>query len=177
MFHKSPEIHHQHHPLKGENGLPENYPVPPLGSGSLFYIQRNHNMNTISYEVNHLHDGRINEEFPMHVFWIRYAENGEQKELNFIQNKLAYGYTSKMINPDCFEFSFVSYEKKKFYIDKKPNGQYAVYTQINNENAQLSNIYAYADELGAFPKLRYVEFYGYRINSDYPVYQKINIEY
>ena len=175
MFHSTPEINLPHHPLKGENGLPEHYPAPPESANLLFYIQRNHNQNTIAYEINRLHDGRINEEYPMHVFWIRYSDQGEQKELNFIQNKLAYGYLSKKISCKCFEFSFVSYEEKKFYIDQKPCGNFAVYTKINGENALLTNVYVFAEDLGIFPKVKYLEFYGYSAKNSIPLYQKIKL--
>lgn len=175
MFHNRPEINLQHHPLKGEKGLPEDYPTPPVDNNLLFYIQRNHNKNTIVYEANCLHDGRINEEFPMHVFWIRYSDQGEQKELNYIQNKLAYGYVSNVISTQCFEFSLVSYDKKKFYIDKKSCGGYGVYTKINEKNALLTNVYVFAEELGVFPKVKYIEFYGYCTETLLPLYQKIKI--
>ena len=60
--------------MKGQYGLPEHYPSPPISKDILFYIQRNQNLNTVVYELNRLHDGRINEEYPMHIYWIRYSE-------------------------------------------------------------------------------------------------------
>ena len=46
---------------QGEYGLPEHYPTPPRSDNLLFYIQRNHNMNTVVYEINKHMDGRVNE--------------------------------------------------------------------------------------------------------------------
>jgi hypothetical protein len=175
MFHKAPDIHSQHHPLKGENGLPEDYPVPTCSNSLLFYIQSNNNKNTVIYETNWRHDGSINDEYPMHVFWLRYDEKGQEKELNYMQHKLAYGYTSQRINNNCFEFSLVSYEKKKLFIDQQPCGNYGVYTCINDQNSLLTNVYAYADEQGVFPKVKYLEFYGYSVETQLPVYQKVEV--
>ena len=163
-----------HHPLKGESGLPEHYPTPS-SQNLLFYIQRNRNQNTIIYEINRLHDGSVNQEYPMHVFWLRYSDKGEQRELNYIQNQLAYGYRSTQLCQECYEFNFIAYETKQFFIDKKADGNYGVFTSINSATALLTNIYVYADELGVFPKVKYFELYGYCNETSLPVYQKIEI--
>ncbi len=172
MFHKAPEIDLQHHPLKGEHGLPEHYPTPPLNNNSLFYIQRNQNKNTVIYELNRLHDGTINREFPMHVFWIRYSDKGEQKELNYIQNKLAYGYHSRIISKNCFEFHLAAYEKQKFYIDLNQKGESFVFTKLDDRLCRVTNLYVYAEELGVFPRVKYVEFYGFDVETKIPAYSK-----
>ncbi len=172
MFHKAPEINIQHHPLKGEHGLPEYYPAPPLNSNSLFYIQRNQNQNTVVYELNRLHDGSINQEYPMNVFWIRYSDQGEQKELNYIQNKLAYGYHSSMINKDCFQFHLAAYEKQKFYIDLQKGYQNHIYTKLEGRLCRVTNLYVFAEELGVFPRVKFVEFYGFDVQTQIPAYHK-----
>lgn len=162
--------------LFGELGRPENYPTPEGFSDMLFFIQRNQNMNTVVYELNRLFDGSVNEEFPMHVFWVRYTENGKLTELNYIQNKLAYGYDSAIISHDAFEFSFVSYKKKKFFIGKNKEGKYRCYTNISGKQCVLTNVYVYAEELGVFPSVKYIELFGHDEEADTPVYEKLIIE-
>ena len=162
--------------LFGEQGLPEGYPIPEGFSDMLFYIQRNQNMNTVVYELNRIHDGSVNEAYPMHVFWIRYTENGKLTELNFIQNKLAYGYESIAINHEAFEFNFVSYKKKKFYIGKDNEENYKCYTKINDTLSQLTHVYVFAEELGVFPSVKYIEFYGIDKDSGKKVYEKLIVE-
>jgi hypothetical protein len=159
----------------GEYGLPEHYPTPPCNENLLFYIQRNHNMNTVVYEINKLHDGRVNEEYPMHVFWLRYSDNGEIQELNYIQNKLAYGYTSKKITNTTFEFELVSYNKLKFYIDQCDSGQFNVFTKINDKMSKIENIYVYVEDFGLFPDVKYIELYGMQISNNAYNYEKIYI--
>ena len=161
--------------INGERGLPEHYPSPPESDDLLFYIQRNQNTNTVVYELNRLHDGRINSEYPINVFWLRFSENSKIQELNYIQNKLAYGYESTQINNDAFEFELVSYRKLKFFIGKDKSGKFRAYTKINGIMSIVSNIYVYVEDFGLFPDVKYIELYGEDIDNDSFVYEKIYI--
>ncbi len=160
----------------GSQGLPEHYPQPPDSDKLLFYIQRNHNMNTVVYEVNELQHGGINKTYPMHAYWLKYNTGGEIQELNFYQSKLAYGYESEMINQDSFEFNFVSYKELKFYIAKDSTEKFNAYCNINGHMSVLKNIYVYAVELGVFPTVKFIELYGIHAQSGIPAYQRINID-
>src|SRR4051812_538498 len=68
----------------------ENFPVPPASASQLFYLQRTPNTNTIVYELN-LKNGVPDADNPVHAFWLRYQEKGQQEELSYIQRKFAYG--------------------------------------------------------------------------------------
>lgn len=153
-------------------GRPSHYPVPDR-EGLLFYIQRNQNINTVVYELNQSAEGLINLNSPMHVYWIKYNENMKEVELNFIQNKLAYGYTFEVINAFLVEFKFVSYEKR-FFIERM-NEKFRVITKINGQNSILSNIYVYAEEFAVFPDVKFVEFYGTDLDTGKDVFEKIII--
>lgn len=162
--------------LEENKGLPEYYPTPPVNDEMLFYIQRNLNLNTVVYEINRLPEGRINEDFPLKIYWIKYALNGEKMGLNKFQNSMAYGYHSNKINNDLYQFELVSYNKLKFYLMREDQNQdFKVVTQINGRNSVLSNIYVFADELCLFPDVKYFELYGTDLESNLSNYQKINI--
>src|ERR1700712_4274015 len=88
----------------------EKFPVPPNNSNQLFYLQRTSNTNTLIYELNFNHNTLDNDE-PVHVYWIRYNEKGQQEELNYIQRKFAYGIKSTLISKDKYQLNFVSYKK------------------------------------------------------------------
>jgi len=160
--------------ISGEKGLPEDYPTPKNINNLLFYIQRNLNKNTIVYSMNKTLDGQLHKTYPMKVFWIKYTYGGIEQELNYIQNK-AFGYTSKWINDETFEFVMDSYNKLRFFVAKNPNNQHKIITKINNEDCYLSNIYVYANELGLFPDVRYIELYGNNLKNGFPSYQRILI--
>lgn len=150
-------------------GLPSDYPIPEK-DGLLFFIQRNQNFNTVVYEVNRNCQGKINIHEPMRVYWIKYNEQKEESELNYIQTKLAYGYKSSVINDDLIEFSFVSYEKK-FFIERI-NDEYRVLTKISGKYSILDNIYVYAEEYGVFPDVKFIELFGIDTDSDLPVFER-----
>ena len=157
----------------GERGLPESYPIPNQIDGLLFYIQRNLNMNTVVYVLNRK-NGLINDHHPMDVYWLKYTSGGTIQELNVIQNQLAFGYKANKINNHTFEIS-MSYDKLRFFLVQNELTGYHIQTKINNKSALLSNIYVYADELGLFPDVKYIELYGIEMDSQLPCYQKILI--
>ncbi len=159
----------------GQSGLPEDYPTPEKTDKLLFYIQRNQNKNTVVYNLNRNCDGCINQEFPMEVSWINYSDGGERKNLNYYQNKLAYGYKSERINSNTFEFHFVSYEKLRFFIAQGEDKNYNVHLAINDEMSVLNNIYVYAEEFGVFPQVKFIEMFGRNLSNGNPVYQRILI--
>ena len=72
------------------------FPIPSGNSKQLFYLQRTPNKNTIVYELNYK-NGEIDTEEPIHGFWIRYQEDGQREDLNYIQRKFAYGLKTKKI--------------------------------------------------------------------------------
>lgn len=159
----------------GQNGLPSDYPIPDKTSDLLFYIQRNQNKNTVVYNLNRNCDGCINQEYPMAVSWINYSDGGVRKNLNYFQDKLAYGYQSKLINSDTFEFHFVSYEKLRFFIAKQDGEDYKALLVIDNEMSILNNVYVYAEEFGVFPQVKFIELYGNSLKNGNSVYQRIII--
>lgn len=138
-----------------------NFPVPNVPR-QLFYIQRTPNSNTIVYDLNIKDDGKLDPEEPVNVYWIRYADGGEKKPLNFIQRKFAYGIKVKDLGQGKYELHSVAYAKKDLYL-MKPAGQsdYHVYAKIGNSMAVLDRIYIEIDG-GTFwhPNVLYIELKG-----------------
>jgi hypothetical protein len=143
----------------------QHFPVPPVDSKLLFYVQRTSNANTIMYELNLKPDGSLDEENPVHPYWIRYTEQGQKAELNFIQRKYAYGVKTRPVtntngNP-TWEVLFVSYKKKPLYLTKSADKKYHIYTTINNKMQILNSVWVQI-EGGTFwvPNVVYVELKG-----------------
>ncbi|MEE9439998.1 MAG: DUF4833 domain-containing protein [Saprospiraceae bacterium] len=160
----------------GFSGLPEYYPTPKGIEDMLFYIQRNQNTNTIVYQINRNSFGEINNSDPINVFWKQYNDNGKEKQLNYIQRKLAYGYEFQDINIEVTQIQIVAYPQYKIYITKKDFGIYKALSKINNIWAELLNVYVFANESGAFPVVKYIELYGQEVDSKLPCYEKIIVD-
>lgn len=141
--------------------IQNNFPIP-TSKNMLFYLQRNHNSNTLVYEINYDKKGMVDTSNPVLVYWIRYAENGEQKELSYIQRNYAYGIKSKVIGKDAYEIKFVSYKKFAMKLVKSAtDNKYKVLATINNKEAVLNRIYLQING-GTFwfPKIEFVELKG-----------------
>lgn len=138
------------------------YPKPLGQRNMLFYVQRTPNINTIVYALNVDEKNQLDTKEPVHVFWIRYAEKGQQEELSFIQRRYAYGLKTKDLGNNKYELRFVSYKNLPFYLYKSPkDNQFHVYATVNKKEMILHRIYLQI-EGGTFwfPEVKYVEVKG-----------------
>ena len=151
------------------------FPTPSGNPNQLFYLQRTPNTNTIVYELNFV-NGKLNEENPIHVFWLRYQDNGQKEELSYIQRKFAYGIKYRKVNSSQYELTFVSYKKYKMYLQLAADGKFKVYTNINKKMSVLNKIYLEIHG-GAFwtPNIEYVEISGKDPASNEAVKERIKI--
>jgi hypothetical protein len=139
----------------------DNFPVPAGIPNMLFYLQRDPDANTVVYQLNLTEQGALNEAEPVKAFWIRYGEKGQQKELNYIHRKLAYGLHFKRLGPERHEFRFVSHDNIRFELTKGKDGNFKVNCSIFDKPANLKKMYVRI-EGGTFwvPNVRYVDFTG-----------------
>ncbi|MCX2475331.1 DUF4833 domain-containing protein [Pedobacter sp. MC2016-05] len=138
------------------------FPLPQGISNQLFYLQRDPNTNTIICQLNLDSHGEVNKDQPVNVFWMRYGDHGEKKELSYIQRKFAYGIISKDLGNGQFELRFTSHKKLPMYLSKSAvDKKYHVYATINNKKMELERIFLRI-EGGSFwfPNVKYVEIKG-----------------
>lgn len=116
------------------------FPVPEGNPKQLFYLQRSQNTNTIVYELNL--KGKVPDSIaPVHIFWIRYAEQSQKQELTNIQRKYAYGLATKYVSKDHYELRFLASKKLVFQLIKGADQHFHVYHTINGKNTILTSIY------------------------------------
>jgi hypothetical protein len=143
------------------NDLDEDkFPAPPEGVSRLFYLHRTSNSNTLIYELN-TSNGQLDEENPMHVYWIRNAEKGQKEELSYIQRKFAYGLVTKKLANNQYDVRFVSYKKFPLLLMKANDGKYHIFATIAQKQIMLSRVFVKI-EGGSFwlPNIIYVELRG-----------------
>jgi len=138
----------------------KSYPVPVCNAKQLFFLQRTTNTNTIVCELNYK-SGGVDKDDPIHVYWIKYQDKGQNEELNYIQRKFADGIDAKEIGLNKYELNFVSYKKYKMYLMVGADTQYHVYTTINKKLVLLIRIFLQIKG-GSFwsPNIEYVELTG-----------------
>jgi hypothetical protein len=140
----------------------DSFPVPKTGPKQLFYLQRTTNSNTIICDLNTDANGQVIKDNPVHVYWIRYDEGGEKKELSYIQQTFAYGMKHESLSNGVFKLHFVSYKKQVFYLKRSPkDNQYKMYFVHNNKEFVLHKLFVRIDG-GTFwvPNVIYMEILG-----------------
>jgi len=138
----------------------DKFPTPPDNISRLFFVQRSPNTNTIIYELNNK-DGKLDTETPIHVYWLKYADQGQKEELNYIQRKFAYGLIFKQTGNEQYDVRFVSYKKFPLTLMKAGDGKYHIFATIAQKQMILSRIFVKI-EGGSFmlPNVIYVELKG-----------------
>lgn len=148
----------------------DTFPVPNRNAYQLFYLQRQPNSNTIMVSLN-VKKNKLDLDDPVHVYWIRYTEEGQTKELNWIQRNFAYGMHTKKISEGVYELNFVSYKKMKFSLELGTDKIWRVFANLKDgSRIILRRIYLHVNG-GSFwkPNVEYVE-----IKGDQPVtYQEV----
>ena len=117
------------------------FPVPSPDQKSLFYMQRTPNTNTIMYDLN-IENGVVDPREPVHVYWLRYDEEGQKEELSFIQKHYAYGLKAKKTKNNRVELRFVSYKKLPLYLaNSARDNRYHILATINGMEMEVSRVF------------------------------------
>jgi hypothetical protein len=162
---------------QNDDPSPVKFPNPKGIANQLFYLQRDPNTNTIICKLNLDSKGNLNAEEPIKVYWVRYSENGEIRDLSYIQRKFAYGIQSESLGNNQYKLNFVSYKKFPMYLMKsEKDKQFHVYVTANNKKIQLDRIFLRIVG-GSFwvPNVKYVELKGTNPVNDAPITERIKV--
>ena len=111
-------------------------------SERLFFVSRNLNRNIIVYNVQ-LKEGELNLKSPLHVYWYNQEHTPvTTNELNFIQRKLAYGYSVEQTGKDEAVVKLKAYKKRLVKVCKR-KGTWVGLATINGHECVLTEIYAH----------------------------------
>lgn len=144
------------------------------GEGNrLFIIERSKNANVVCYDVNFDKRNRIDKDRPLRVYWINHTDRpGEISDLNYIQNKFAYGYASRSLPNGVFEVTLVAFPSRKLFIEANAKGNYFGRIMINGRQAILQKIYVQAKPDNSL-KVAWVELYGQEVGSGQALTERI----
>ena len=142
------------------NSRPADFPTPPKTSKSLFFIQRNLNVNTIAYDANLGADGKFDRSNPIDAHWLRYTSDGHRRELSWLENNFAYGYSAKSDGNGGYWVELTAYDDRKIHLEKTSDGKPIATIQINGKQCQLEFLWVYADTESKWPKVYHVDIHG-----------------
>lgn len=158
------------------NQAKPSFPVPKGIPNQLFYIQRDPNPNTIICSLN-IKNGRLDKRDPVHVFWIRYTEQSQQKELSYIQRTFAYGVKARPLANEQYELTFVSYKKLPLYLVKSERTPgYHVYASVNQKKVILTRIYLHIEGGTMWvPNVKYIQLEGTNASTGEATVERIMV--
>ena len=145
-----------------------------LETRHLFKIERSKNANIVQYDVQVTPDGKLYQEEPVIVYWIRFAEDGRKRELSYIQKKLSYGIRTKYdagSNSAIVEIVAARSRAIKVY---EVEGVYRGETRINGQPAFLERIFVTSIKNGLFRKTNFIELFGKNIKTGVDCYEKLS---
>lgn len=131
----------------------------------------------VVYQANYLPNQKLSPQKPVDVYWLRYAEQGQRKELSAVQWQLAYGYEHRPFpnRPDAYELRLNAYPKRPLQLVYQ-QGKPVALMNINGQNACLQKIFIQLDNsFHIVPKVAYIELFGTDLNSGQDVYERIII--
>lgn len=154
------------------------YPVPPKTNKMLFYIQRNHNKNTIIYDANYDKNGNLVRDNPVNVYWIRYEENGQKMKLRALEKWMVFGVSAKFLkNNNEYLVHLSASDKISLWLKQIEPYKAEIHTEVKGEMIKLDHIYAQLSESGWLPKPIYAEFFGTKLSDGKAFYKKVDPKY
>jgi hypothetical protein len=132
----------------------------------LFRISRSRDADEIFYEASLGSDGRLDPGSPVNIYWVRKAKGLQREPLTWIQNRYSYGIKFLETSSDHAIFKFVSFDSKEFKLEKSAEGQFRVYTVLDNRQVIVERIFIQFNG-GTFlaPVISEVILYGRDVES------------
>ncbi|MVM39030.1 DUF4833 domain-containing protein [Spirosoma sp. HMF3257] len=152
------------------------FPVPKPLPNQLFYLQRDPNANTIMCTLN-VKNGQLDKDDPVHVFWIRYTEESQHKELSYIQRTFAYGIKARALSNEEYELNFVSYKKFPLRLAKSERDSgYYVYANVNQKKVILKRLYVHIEGGTLWkPNVKYIQVEGVNASTGQNTVERIMV--
>lgn len=147
----------------------EDYPVP-AEPNQIFFVQRSLNSNTIVYTARLRKDGQIDAKRPVDVFWRRFNDEGEKKDLSSLERSMAFGVKFDEVpdQPGSYMIRVVSYPKRPALL-KLVDGVPRLEMKVAGIPAKLDHAYLEVDESGSVPSVTRVDLYGVSLADGKPL--------
>lgn len=150
------------------SGMAETFPVP-REPNQVFYVQRSLNPNTIIYAAR-IEGGRLDPKRPVEVYWRRYNDDGERKELSSVESRFAFGVRAEPVKdqPGAFRVSVVSYPRRSVIL-RIVDGVPRLEGLVAGKPARLDRAYLDVEERGSVPSVRRVDLFGFALADGAPL--------
>ena len=139
---------------------------------ALFHIERNKNANIVQYDAQLTEEGQLKSKDPVVAYWIRLANEGEIKELTWIQKKLAYGFSVKLGQDKTTAKMDMAANIGRSISVAQDGEDYRAIADIDGTPSYLDRIFIHATGSGASTKVDYIELYGTAVKDQVEHYER-----
>jgi hypothetical protein len=138
----------------------------------LFHIERSKNANIVQYDAQVGADGKLFKKEPVVGYWIRLAEQGQVKELSWVQRTFAFGFDTKLDKSrESAGLRMKANVGRKINIVRNGDG-YRATVIIDGALSYFEKMFIDASRKGFSLTVRYVELYGEDIQTGEARYEK-----
>jgi hypothetical protein len=131
-----------------------------LETRHLFKIERSKNANIIQYDVQVTPDNKLYQKEPVIAYWIRLAEDGQKKELSFIQRRWVYGFKTQYDAGSNAAILRMMVARSRVIKVYEVEGVYRGETRIDGQPAFIERIFVTSSKHGLYPKGNSIELFG-----------------
>jgi Domain of unknown function (DUF4833) len=139
---------------------------------ALFHIERNINANIVQYDAQVGENGLLDEKHPIMVYWVRLAEEGQVKQLSWIEKKFAYGVKTKLNKAKTSATLDFALDLGKTLRVERFDNDYRAVTDIDGVPCFLDKMFVHITENGLSIKLDYVEMFGHAVDGQKAQYER-----
>ena len=139
---------------------------------ALFHIERNKNANIVQYDAQVTEEGQLYSEDPVVGYWIRLANEGEIKELTWIQTKLAYGFKVKLGKDKITAKMDMAADIGRSISIERNGEDYRAIADIDGMPSYIDRIFIHATGSGLSTKVDYIELFGTAVKDQDERYER-----
>ena len=132
---------------------------PSSATQRLFRIERSKNANIVAYDLRLGGDGKPDPKTPVEAYWVS-AADGAREALSVVQKKLAYGFKSRLENPDVVVLRMAADLGREIRVERI-GGVFRALCDIDGKRAVLDHIYVKSIERKLLlPSVEFVDLFG-----------------
>jgi hypothetical protein len=140
---------------------------------SLFFIERSKNANIVQYDAQVDSSGRLVRDEPVVAYWIRLAEQGQEKELSWMQWLFAFGFDTKFTPENGIVGLEMNAGIDRLISIVRDGERFRARVVIDGFQAYLDRVFIKSQRKGFFVDVDYIELFGEDIESAGGRYEKI----
>ena len=139
----------------------------------LFKIERSKNANIIQYDARSDPDGKLLKKDPVVGYWIRLAEQGQVKELTWVQRTFAFGFGTELARDRESAEVEMKVDLGSPISVSRFGDRFRATVPIDGKTSFLDRIFIRAYPKGIAVKVEYFELFGTDVETGEARYQKI----